>query len=56
LVPAWAFRSMGIRTMMFPKVMVSSACHQFIPAAMSPEARVYVVMTIAIPIQSAAML
>jgi hypothetical protein len=40
LVPAWALRSIGIRTMMFPSEMVSSACHQFIPAAMRPAARV----------------
>jgi hypothetical protein len=40
LVPAWALRSMGIRTTTLPKEMVSSACHQFIPAAMRPEAKV----------------
>src|SRR5215211_74171 len=40
LVPAWAFRSIGIRTRMLPKEMVSSACHQFIPAAIRPEASV----------------
>jgi hypothetical protein len=56
LVPAWALRSIGIRTRTFPREMVRSACHQFIPAAMRVEARVYVVMTTAIPIQSAAML
>src|SRR5829696_8442409 len=38
LVPAWAFRSMGIRTRTLPSEMVSSACHQFIPAAMRPAA------------------
>src|SRR5215212_969661 len=40
LVPAWAFRIIGIRTRTLPKEMVNSACHQFIPAAMRPEARV----------------
>src|SRR3712207_1567694 len=39
LVPAWAFSSIGMRTRMFPREMVRSACHQFIPAAMRPEAR-----------------
>src|ERR687894_1934835 len=38
-VPAWALSSIGTRTMRFPKEMVRSACHQFIPAAMRPEAR-----------------
>src|SRR5918993_4027809 len=56
LVPAWAFRSIGTRTSRLPSEIVNSACHQFIPAAISPAAREYVVMTIAIPIQSAAML
>ncbi len=55
-VPAWALRSIGMSTMMLPREIVSSACHQFIPAAISPEARRYVVMTMDIPIQSAAML
>ena len=40
LVPAWAFRSMGTRTSRLPSEIVKSACHQFIPAAMSPAARV----------------
>jgi hypothetical protein len=40
LVPAWALRSIGIRTNMLPNEMVRSACHQFIPAAMRPDARV----------------
>jgi len=40
LVPAWAFNNMEIRTITLPKEIVRSACHQFIPAAMSPEARV----------------
>src|SRR5918992_5349847 len=45
LVPAWALRSIGIRTRTLPREMVRSACHQFIPEAMRPEARVYVVIT-----------
>jgi hypothetical protein len=40
LVPAWALRSIGIRTRTLPKEMVNNACHQFIPAAMRPDARV----------------
>src|SRR5215218_705665 len=40
LVPAWAFGSIGIRTRRLPKEMVNSACHQFIPAAIRPEASV----------------
>jgi hypothetical protein len=56
LVPAWAFKSIGTRTSRLPSEIVNNACHQFIPAAISPAAREYVVMTIAIPIQSAAML
>jgi hypothetical protein len=40
LVPACAFRIMGIRTMTLPKRIVSIACHQFIPADISPLARV----------------
>jgi hypothetical protein len=56
LVPAWALRTMGIRTTTLPRDMVKSACHQFIPAAMRPDAKRYVVMTMDIPIQSAAML
>jgi hypothetical protein len=40
LVPGWAFNSTGMRTMTLPKEIVRSACHQFIPAAMSPAARV----------------
>src|SRR5918998_291224 len=39
-VPAWALRSIGINTSKLPNEMVNSACYQFIPAAMRPEARV----------------
>src|SRR5215207_5257483 len=39
LVPAWALRSIGTRTSMLPREIVSSACHQFIPADIRPEAR-----------------
>src|ERR671919_1412941 len=38
LVPAWAFKSIGMRTSTLPREMVSRACHQFIPAAMMLEA------------------
>ena len=53
-VPGWALRSMGIRTMRLPRVMVKSACFQFIPRAMSPPASMYVGMQWAIPIHRAA--
>jgi len=36
-------------------VIVRRACHQFIPATMSPDASVYVVMTTDIPIHIAVM-
>jgi hypothetical protein len=43
-----------MRTMKLPSETVSRPCHQFIPAAISPEASVYVVMTMDRPIHSAA--
>src|ERR671910_1545587 len=55
LVPAWALRIIGTRTMALPSRMVSIACHQVIPCCMRPDASVYVVMTTLMPIQSAAM-
>src|SRR3954466_14963704 len=55
-VPACALRIIGTSTMVLPSRMVAIACHHVIPCAMSPDARVYVVMTTLIPIQSAAML
>jgi hypothetical protein len=54
-VPGCALSSIGMRTMRLPSETVSSACHQRIPAAIRPEARVYVVMTMDRPIHSAAM-
>ena len=56
LVPACAFSTIGTSTMVLPRRMVTIACHQFIPCCIRPEARVYVVSTTLIPIQSAAML
>jgi hypothetical protein len=38
LVPAWALRSIGTRTIRLPSEIVNSACHQFIPAAIRPAA------------------
>ena len=45
---------MGKRTMTLPTRMVTSACHQFMPAPMSPDASMYVGMQWAIEIHSAA--
>src|SRR5688572_7497140 len=42
LVPAWALRTIGTSTMQLPSVIVSTACHQFIPSAMSEDASMYV--------------
>src|SRR5262249_40838797 len=53
-VPAWAWRTIGTRTMVLPRRIVVIACHQFMPASMNPPASVYVVMTTLMPIQSAA--
>ena len=55
-VPACALRIIGMSTIVLPSRIVTIACHQFIPCAMSPDASVYVVMTTLMPIQSAAML
>ena len=55
-VPAWAFRIIGMSTIVLPNRIVTIACHHFMPCAMSPDASVYVVMTTLMPIQSAAML
>src|SRR5439155_4877934 len=55
-VPACAFSTIGMRTIVLPKRMVTIACHQNMPCDIRPEASVYVVMTTLIPIQSAAML
>jgi hypothetical protein len=56
LVPACAFRIIGTSTIELPSRIVSIACHQFMPCCMMPDARVYVVITTLMPIQSAAML
>ncbi len=56
LVPGWAFSRIGIRTMMLPRPIVNSACHQFIPAASNPPASMYVGMQWAMEIHSAAKL
>ena len=53
-VPAWAFKIIGISTIVLPSKIVIIACHQFMPAEINPPARVYVVMTTLIPTQSAA--
>ena len=45
---------MGTRTIVLPSRMVRSACDQSMPAAMSPEASMYVGMLCAMLIQSAA--
>ena len=37
-VPGCEFRSMGMRTIVLPSRIVTSACHQFMPALMRPEA------------------
>src|SRR5678816_1541121 len=55
LVPACALSTMGKRTIQLPRKMVSTACHQFIPSAMSDEASMYVGTHADIEIHSAAM-
>ena len=45
---------MGTRTIALPSRIVTSACHQLMPAAMSPDAIMYVGMQWAIEIHSAA--
>ena len=37
-VPAWALRIIGTRTIVLPRKIVRTACHQFIPSAISDEA------------------
>ncbi len=55
-VPACALRIIGTSTIVLPNKIVTIACHQVMPCAMSPDASVYVVMTTLMPIHSAAML
>jgi hypothetical protein len=38
LVPACEFKRIGARTIVLPSRIVTSACHQFMPADISPEA------------------
>ena len=40
LVPACALRIIGIRTTALPSRMVTSACHQFMPCCIKPDASV----------------
>jgi hypothetical protein len=37
-VPGWELARIGKRTMLLPSRIVRMACHQFIPALMSPDA------------------
>jgi hypothetical protein len=39
-VPAWALRIIGIRTMEFPSMIVSTACHQLMPCLIKLDANV----------------
>src|SRR5689334_8599059 len=54
-VPAWAFRTIGKRTMVLPRKIVSTACHQLIPSAIRPDASMYVGTQADIEIHRAAM-
>ncbi len=54
-VPAWAFKIIGIKTMILPSVIVSTASHQFIPSAIRDDASMYVGMQAHMLIQRAAM-
>ena len=54
LVPGCALSSIGISTITLPSETVSSPCHHVMPAEITPDASVYVVVTIDRPIQSAA--
>src|SRR3954462_1012169 len=56
LVPGCEFNRIGISTMKLPSDTVSRPCHHVIPAAIRPDANVYVVMTIDSPTHSAARL
>ena len=53
-VPGCELRRMGTRTMVLPRRMVISACHQFMPAPIRPDDSMYVGMQWAMEIQSAA--
>ena len=43
-VPGWEFSRIGTSTMVLPSRMVKSACHQFMPSVMRPDASMYVGM------------
>src|SRR5262252_7216325 len=55
LVPAWPFSINGTSTMMLARMMVSTACHQFMPSSISDEASMYVGTQAAMATHSAAM-
>ncbi len=54
-VPACALSTIGTRTMRLPRKMVSTACHQFMPESIMPEASMYVGTHADIEIHSTAM-
>ena len=54
-VPAWALSTIGTNTIVLPRKMVSTACHQLMPSVMSEEASMYVGTHALIEIQRAAM-
>ena len=41
LVPAWPTSTIGTSTIRLPRNTVSTACHQFMPSLISPEASMY---------------
>src|SRR6059058_4169707 len=53
-VPGCELRRMGTRTMVLPRRIVRSACHQFMPPLISAAESMYVGMQWAMEIQSAA--
>src|SRR5713101_1100627 len=53
-VPGCEFNRIGIRTMVLPSRIVTSACDQFMPDAMSPDASMYVGMQCAMLTHNAA--
>src|SRR5687768_9643606 len=54
-VPACALSTMGTSTIVLPRKMVTTACHQLIPSAMSDDASMYVGTHADIEIHNAAM-
>ena len=53
-VPGCELSNIGASTIVLPSKIVNNACHQFIPAEISPDAIIYVGMQCAMEIQSAA--